>query len=220
MRFQHNPLPVIELNSVERDKKRFYLVDGEELPSVTTVLSSFKSGSLSEWRNRVGKEVADKIATTAASRGTAVHKICEDYVNNLDDYLKGKMPLSISLFNQIKEYLDKNLESVYNIEIPLYSKKLKAAGRCDMLCRVGGKVCIVDYKTSTKIKKVEWIENYFQQTTAYAIMVEELYNLPVDNIILVIAVEEENTPQIFVRSPNDYRDSTINLFNLYHNNVT
>ena len=130
------------------------------------------------------------------------------------------MPANVSLFKQIKDFLDDKLQSVYNLEIPLHSKVLKAAGRCDMLGRIDDKICIVDYKTSSKIKKEEWIEGYFLQTTAYSMMVEEMYDLKIDRIVVVIAVEEENAPQIFIKSPDEYRSETINLFKLYHTNGT
>jgi len=218
--FIHNPLPVQELTSIEKDGKRFYLVEGEEYPSVTTVLSSYKSKSIAEWRERVGASTAEKITRQATTRGTAVHQLCEDYVNNKENYTSKAMPANVSLFKQIKDFLDDKLQSVYNLEIPLHSKVLKAAGRCDMLGRIDDKICIVDYKTSSKIKKEEWIEGYFLQTTAYSMMVEEMYDLKIDRIVVVIAVEEENAPQIFIKSPDEYRSETINLFKLYHTNGT
>jgi len=151
--FTHLPFKTIELQSTEIDGKRFYKVDDENYPSVTTVLSSFKKQGLLEWRQRVGKEAADKITRQAASRGTKLHHMCEDYVNNKDDYLKGRMPTTVDLFKQIKGYLDENLEAVYAVEGSLYCKKLKAAGKCDLICRMHGVNCIVDYKTSTSLKK-------------------------------------------------------------------
>lgn len=213
--FKHTPLEVFELESTEIDGKRFYKVGEDLFPSVTTVLGSFEKDGIREWQQRVGNEEAERIKRYASSRGTKVHALCEDYVNNLVNPLKGRLPTTIELFNQIRPYLDSYLESVYNIEIPLHSKKLRAAGRCDLLCRMHGVNCIVDYKTSTKPKKEEWIENYFLQTTAYAMMVEEMYDLPIFYNVVLIAVEEGNL-QVFVKKPNEYKQKVTNLFGSYN----
>lgn len=215
--FEYLPFDRIELESREIDGKRFYAVDDELYPSVTTVLSQLSKDGIKEWRARVGKDAADKITRTAASRGTKLHFMCEDYVNNKEDYLKDRMPTTIDLFKQIKTYLDNNLEAVYAVEASLYSKKLRAAGKCDLICRMHGVNCIVDYKSSSSLKKEEWIENYFLQETAYSIMVEELYQIPIYYIITLIATEE-GTLQFFVKRPSDYVDKVYNIFNLYHSN--
>jgi len=216
--FKHSPLLEYNLKQVEVDGKRFYDVEGELFPSVTTVLSSLSKKGILEWRERVGEEAANKITRAATSRGTKVHTMCEDYVANKPDYKNNRMPTTIELFNQIKPYLDNNLEEVYAIEGSLYSKKLKAAGKCDLICRMHGVNCIVDYKTSTKPKTEEYIENYFLQETAYAMMVEEMYKLPIFYIITLIAVEEGNL-QFFVKRPHDYEDKVLNIFQAYHANM-
>lgn len=211
------PFDRIELTSVEKDGKRFYEVDGEYFPSVTTVLSSLSKQGLEDWKTRVGEEKAERIKRTAATRGTKLHLMCEDYVDNKDDYMNGRMPSTVDLFKQIQPYLDNNLEAVYAIEASLYSKKLKAAGKCDLICRMHGVNCIVDYKTSTNLKKEEWIESYFLQETAYAIMVEELYRIPIYYIITLIATEE-GTLQHFVKRPQEYVSKVYDTFNVYHSN--
>jgi len=217
MRFKHLPFDRIELTSIEKNGKRFYDVNGDLFPSVTTVLSSLSKDGINEWRARVGEEKAERIKNSAAARGTKLHLMCEDYVDNKEDFMKGRMPTTVDLFKQIQPYLDENLESVYAIEASLYSKKLRAAGKCDLICRMHGVNCIVDYKTSTSLKKEEWIESYFLQETAYAMMVEELYQIPIYYIITLIATEE-GTLQFFVKQPIDYVDKVINTFNVYHSN--
>ena len=213
--FKHTPLEVFELESTEVNGKRFYKVEEDLFPSVTTVLSSFEKEGIKQWEQRVGQTEANKIKNYSSRRGTQLHLMCEDYVMNQEQYKVGRMPSTIELFKQIQPYLDNYMESVYNIEIPLHSKELKAAGRCDLLCRMHRVNCIVDYKTSTKPKKEEWIENYFLQTTEYAMMVEEMYDLPIFYNIVLIAVEEGG-PQVFIKKPSMYKDKVINLFHSYN----
>jgi hypothetical protein len=215
--FNHNFLKPINLTEKYIDGKRHYVTeDGNSYPSVTTVLSSVadKTG-LIEWQNKVGPEKAEIIKSQAARRGTNLHKICEDYVLNVPEYAKGHMPSTVSLFKQIQPFLDRNIEDVYGIEIPLYSDVLKTAGRCDMVCKMKGKDVIVDYKTSSKPKKEEWIDNYFLQLTTYALMIEERYNKPIPNIVVLIAIEQESTQydlQVFVKKTSEYKDRVHDIF--------
>lgn len=215
-KFLHEPLGAVELTETYIDGKRFYETpEGNKYPSVTTVLSnSLDKSGLKEWADRVGHEQAEIIKRTAASRGTKLHKLCEDYVLNKDDFLKGHMPLTVSLFKQIQPYLDENVSKVYGVEIPLYSDTLKTAGRCDLVCRFHDCYAIVDYKTSSRPKKEEWIESYFLQLTTYAMMVEERFNVRVPYIVVLIAVEDDNL-QYFVKSSRTYRDKVTEIFRNY-----
>ena len=212
-KFKHNFLPEVELEELKIDGKRFYVTpEKNKYPSVTTVLGSVMDKTkLFEWQARVGKEKADQIKTKAARRGTKLHKLCEDYVLNKDEYLKDHLPITIDLFKQVQPFIDKNVEEVLGIELPLYSDFLRTAGRCDMVCKMNGKNVVVDYKTSTKPKKEEWIESYFLQLTTYSMMIEERYKIDVPYIIVVIACEE-GEPQTFPKSTVHYRDKVTDIF--------
>ena len=72
-----------ELKTVNEDGKRWYVTDsGGRYPSITTVISYFSRKAIMEWRKRVGEEEANKVALKASRRGTNVHLMCEDYINN------------------------------------------------------------------------------------------------------------------------------------------
>ena len=169
---------------------------GGQLPSITSILGWFKKDSLKEWRQRVGEEEANKISTQSSRRGTAVHQICEDYLNNVELDYGAIEPINHFLFKQIKPVLDTRLSEVYGLEVPLYSNWLRVAGRVDLVGMYDGKVSIIDFKTSSKRKKREWISNYFQQESAYAVMFEEMFDLPVSQLVTIIAVESDE-PQVF-----------------------
>jgi genome maintenance exonuclease 1 len=90
-----------------------------------------------------------------------------------------------------------------------------------MFCRFQGLDTVVDFKTATKDKKDGWIEDYFLQSTCYAIMLEEVYGdiilHEIPQIAIVIAVEDgENKQQLFVKKTSDYREKVLNVFNNYH----
>jgi len=222
--FERQDLPQIDLDSTTINGKRYYWTpDGALYPSVTTVLSSNeeKKAGLDRWRKKVGEAEANRISRRASDRGTQLHQICEDYLLNKENYLAKHMPLHIELFGHIRPVLDENVEVVYGNELALFSHTLKTAGRTDMFCRFQGMNTVVDFKTATKDKKDDWIEDYFLQSTCYAIMLEEVYRdimpMHIPQIAIVIAVEDgENKQQLFVKRTSDYREKVLKVFSDYH----
>ena len=201
--FDHVELEFEELKSITTSGSRVYETPDGTFPSITTVLGRKKAQFFKEWRARIGEEEANKITTQATRRGTKVHKVVENYILNQEDYFEDSLPHVREMFNTIKPYLDKNLDNIAGIEIPLWSKQLGVAGRCDCVADWKGQKAILDWKTSGKLKKREWVEEYFLQTTAYSIMFEERTKIPINNIVIVIAVENEE-PQIFEEKSFDY----------------
>jgi genome maintenance exonuclease 1 len=209
-KFFHNFLPFDDLETTEIDGKRHYITPAGVFPSVTTVLSKLSKQSIDEWKAKVGEEYANRVSKLARDRGTAVHSICENYVLNRE-YRSGVMPTDLHAFLQIKPHLDLNLGSIYGIEAPLYSSKLKTAGRCDLLAGWRGVNSIIDFKTSRKLKKEEYIESYFLQATCYSLMAEERTLLKFPQIVIVIAVDHED-PQIFVKQRDQYVEKVLEIF--------
>ena len=81
--FNHEPVNLPNIKARNQDGSRVYETpDGNFYPSITTVLSVRNKKGLHEWRKRVGNDVANHVARTSAARGTAVHHMCEDYLNN------------------------------------------------------------------------------------------------------------------------------------------
>ena len=204
-----------QLDTDESTGERFYITpNGVKLPSVTTVLGYFKKKSLIEWRNRIGNEEADKVMFRASNRGTRFHNMMESYLRNEDDYLNGIMPDMKQSFNDMKETLDL-IDNIRYIESPLHSEKLGVAGRTDVIAEFAGVPSIIDFKTSTKEKKEEWIGNYFEQGTAYALMYEELVKEPINQIVILISVDFMEHPQVFIRDKNQYVQSLLEKIHLY-----
>ena len=194
--------PVLETKTV--DKKRFYITpEGNEYPSITTVLSPRNKEGLMKWRKKVGNDVATHIANKAATRGTKVHKMCEDYLNGLDMEHHKKDFLPYCLFNELKDKTFDNINEVIGQELVLYSDKYKIAGRTDLIAEYKGELSIVDFKTSTNERKDSYNENYYIQTSAYAEMFEELTGIPINQIVILV-VTENGTVQDFVKRKHEY----------------
>jgi genome maintenance exonuclease 1 len=204
-----------QLPTDESTGERFYVTpSGKKLPSVTTVLSHFKKKSLIEWRNKVGHEEANKVMYRASTRGTKFHNMLEGYLRNEEHFLDGVMPDMKQAFRDMQETLDL-IDNIHYIESPLYSEKLGVAGRTDVIAEFGGVLSIIDFKTSTKQKKEQWIENYFEQGTAYSLMYEELVGNPINQIVILIATDDSDQPQVFIRDKNQYIQNLLEKIHLY-----
>jgi genome maintenance exonuclease 1 len=217
--FNHVKLPQLDfdLKAETTDSGRLYATPtGEKYKSITTVLGNYNKQAIMEWRERVGAEEANKISTKAANRGTKVHKICEDYINNEISEMKMSMmmPDLKEMFFKIKPIIDEKLGDVYSQEQALYSHKLKIAGRVDLIGMWNGKLAVIDFKTSTKQKQEENIQNYFMQCTAYALMFSELTGMWIDDIVVLIATGEGEA-QIFERQIHDYRKPLMQYIDKY-----
>ena len=140
--------------------------EGVKYPSITTVLSILSQAGIQAWRKRVGEEEANRISHRASTRGTAVHAIVEDYLNNVENY-KDKYALNIiDNFLPLKGLLDTRIGKIYAQEVALFSHHLGVAGRVDCVAEFDGKISIIDFKTSQKIKPRKYVENYFMQEAA------------------------------------------------------
>jgi genome maintenance exonuclease 1 len=217
--FNHVKLPQLDFDlKVETtDSGRLYATPtGEKYKSITTVLSNHNKQAIMEWRERIGAEEATKISTKAANRGTKVHKICEDYINNEIPELKMQMmmPDLKEMFFKIKPIIDEKLGDVYSQEQALYSHQLKIAGRVDLIGMWDGKLSVIDFKTSAKQKEESYIQNYFMQCTAYALMFSELTGMWIDDIVVLIATGEGEA-QLFERQIHDYRKPLMEYIDKY-----
>ena len=143
MNFRHVKLSELnfDLESETTEKGRVYKVPGGNLyPSITTVLSAYNKKAIMEWRQRVGEETANKISAKASGRGTKLHNSVENYLlNEMSDMkMRTMMPDVKEMFLDIRPLLDAHIGDIYGIEQPLYSHKLKLAGRCDCIAEWDG----------------------------------------------------------------------------------
>ena len=183
--------------------KRVYEVGDQRYPSISTICSFRNRKSIAEWRARVGAEEANKISKRATTAGTTVHSMIEDYLNNeLDIGKYADKHLAKILFTQAKQMLAR-INNIHFQEAPLYSHEFAIAGRVDCIAEFDGKLSIIDFKTSSKEKKEEWIEGYLVQETGYAKMYEERSGIKVEQIVTLITCQTGDT-QVFIKNPDDY----------------
>jgi hypothetical protein len=211
--FEHmSGIELPELSAETTENGRFYTTpEGNKYPSVTTILGAGSDKSwMEDWKARVGEEQVAKVSGQASRRGTAVHEIAEHYLKNRPDYKKGHMPANIASFNYIKPYLDKHITIVGGLELPLYSDKLRVAGRVDCLAKWDGEYAIIDFKTSKRAKDRDSIHGYFMQASCYSYMVYERLGILPKNIVIVMTVDDAPA-QIFVEKARDWLPKFIEL---------
>jgi len=197
------PVPLTEMKAVTKEKHRLYEVgEGKWYPSVTTVTGYKKVKDILRWRKRVGEEEANKISGRATARGNKFHSMVECYLKNEEVKYDEKSPLAYFMFKTAKETLNR-INNIHLLESPLYSDKLMLAGRVDCIAEFDNTLSVIDFKTSTKVKKEAWIENYFVQETAYAVMYYERCGVKVDKIVTLIAVED-GSMQVIIKDDLNY----------------
>lgn len=203
--FRHCFLKEFDAYNIDSPTGRKYVTPDGEFPSVTTFLGSLDTDTewLDRWAEKLGgKDKAAAELARCADRGTGVHLALEHLLKNdrnpdhAGDYK--------FMYHQIETVLNMYVDDVYALELPLWSKVMKLAGRVDCIAKYKGELAIIDFKTSSKAKMADWITNYFLQATCYSIMLEEMYGLKAEKLVIIVSVENESKAQVFVRDRRDY----------------
>ena len=184
------------LNRETIDGKRHYcLPDGSKVPSVTTILDKTKPAeareALANWKRAVGEKRAQEITTEAANRGTRMHAYLEQYVLTTDLKPLPSNPYAHPSWFMAAEVILKGLQHVdefWGTEVPLYYSGLYA-GTTDLIGTWKGQPAIMDFKQSNKVKKKEYIGDYFLQLAAYAAAHNEMHGTTIDTGVILMAVQ-------------------------------
>jgi genome maintenance exonuclease 1 len=173
-KYEYKKLTRVEVNG----KRRYDWGSGIPVPSVTTILSDTKDQThLIEWRKRVGEEKAKEITVEAAGVGTRMHKYLEDYIDTGNWPTPGGNPYAQkahAMATRIKIHALDDVNEIWGSEVSLYMPEMYA-GTTDLVGLYKGNPCIMDFKQSNKVKKKEWIEDYYLQLTAYALAHNEIH---------------------------------------------
>jgi hypothetical protein len=199
--FIHHDFP--KLKQCNSPGVRTYTIDGQQdfrLPSVTSVVGLLTKDVIIEWRKRVGDEEANRISLRASKRGTKIHSLCESYL--LNHPVEPDM-FNKEMFNSLIPELDK-IDNIHALEQRLFSSKLKVAGTVDCVAEYDGKLSVIDFKTSKRIKTKDEITSYFIQESAYAFMFYEMTDLLVEQLVTIVGVDDEPKPLVFIEKPSKW----------------
>ena len=198
--FIHHDWVKLERDTAEDGRRVYVTPEGNKYPSVTSITGMNKKEHIAKWRMRVGEEEADRITNRALTRGTRIHQLCEDYLKGLNPEVD---MFDKDMFNQI-EYWLQCIDNIHCLETPLYSDFLQTAGTVDCIAEFQGKLSVIDFKTSSRVKDRDDIYDYFMQTAAYAVMFEERTGIPIGRLVIIMGVDNDDS-RIFIEN----RDSWI-----------
>ena len=184
------------LRRVQTKKGRQYVGEDEKpVPSVTTILGDTgDKTALIAWRKRVGEAEATRISTESAGLGTKVHNALEKFILQEDYEIKGNNHISVMAKNMVNEMIEKGLVKVnelYGVEVGLIAEGLYA-GTADGIGMYEGDEAIIDFKTAKKMKKREWIDDYFMQGCAYALAHNEMFDTDIKKVAILMVDRESN----------------------------
>lgn len=196
-----------------------HYIDADEniYHSVTKVTGSIPNQGLEAWKEKVGEDVANHIMIKAGLYGTRLHTICEDYLNNMENIVCKDL-LSRAHFDNIKPLLEP-INNIHGLEVQMFSKRMGLAGTVDCVADYDGKLSVIDFKTSSKKKPEEWIEGYFLQATAYALMWEENTGQQIDQIVILMS-GEDITQTVFIKDKAQYTDRLFEVIEAFKSNIT
>ncbi len=169
--------------------RKYRTPEGNEYPSVTSIVGLMTDDSIKQWKQNVGEEVANQISKKAATRGTLIHENCENYLKEVPLTFSMFQQEELKMFNNLLPVLD-SIEEIHAMESVLYSDTLKFAGTVDLIAKIDGELVILDWKTSGKFKSSEDIPNYFTQAAAYAYAFWEMTGVSVPKIVIAMTTEE------------------------------
>jgi genome maintenance exonuclease 1 len=193
--------------------------DGTKVPSVTTVLDKTKpeeaKQALLNWRRSVGEAKAQQITTEAANRGTRMHTFLERYVKGegiRDNVSNPYAQQSLVMAKKVIAEGFSPITEIWGSEVPLYYPELYA-GTTDCVGIHDGDESILDFKQTNKPKKLEWIDDYFLQLTAYALAHNQVHGTNIRKGVIMMCVKPpeiapgqwgEPEYQQFVLEPKDF----------------
>ena len=201
---------------------RTYNVGEKKVPSVTTILSATQSAkkkqSLEDWRQRVGYAEAQKITQQAATRGTEMHYVLEQYINgigylNLSEDGATARLMAHHIIQNLKE-----LKIIYGSEVSLAYED-RWAGSTDLVGVYRDKPTIIDFKQSNKPKREEWIEDYYYQIAAYSLAHQKQYG-PIEQGLIAMCTPNLVAQTFFMSKEMllEYQEKWLERVETYHKN--
>ena len=148
---------------------RFYQVDDEYYPSVTSVLAYWpKNTAFYDWLKDVGRN-ADVIMREAGEAGTATHNAIEEYLKTGECEYKGtSYARTYKDVCKFDEFWNMVKPKLLYTEVPSKHDEYKYAGTVDLVLKVGDEVWVIDIKTSNHLH-----DSYNGQLMAYKKAIED-----------------------------------------------
>ena len=155
---------------------RWYMreIDGVEIfkPSVTTVLNVIDKGyGFNKWLgNSFGYEAAMEYATFTADRGTRGHINIQSLIAGIPVPTEGMEDIEIKMLMGFVQWYNDYKPEILSCEETLWDRDYPVAGTADLVCRIDGKLHLIDYKTG------KHYDTHQLQLTAYGQLHKRLHD--------------------------------------------
>jgi genome maintenance exonuclease 1 len=194
--------PALRRETQKNGQRQYVGESNKAVPSVTTILGDTgDKTALIAWRKRVGEEEANRISRESAGLGTKVHNALEKYILQEDYEITGNNFISVMAQSMTKEMIDnglKKIDELWGVEVGLIAEGLYA-GTSDAVGMYEGEDAIIDFKTAKKIKKREWIEDYFLQGCAYALAHNEMMGTNIRKVVILMVDRDSNFAEFTIK---------------------
>ncbi len=196
------------------DGTRYYVAEGQRLPSVTTILSATgDKTALNEWKARVGEKEAERQRLEATNLGTLMHENLEAHIQGRERP-RGNNLVRVQARNMADVIIKQGLGDVgevWGVEVALYYPGLYA-GTTDLVGLYRGRPAIMDFKTAKKMKSREQIPDYMGQLCAYALAHDEVYGTEID-LGVVFMVSRDLSYRAFILEGEEFKQSKMDFLN-------
>jgi hypothetical protein len=163
---------------------------GQRVPSVSELLGRYKdSGPIIRWRDRIFRDGGDPdlLGEEAAGAGSMAHDAIEAHILGRPVVWPsghGVDPIRLDMaqqgFESFLDWWNPAAVQILGTETPMVSQTWGFGGTPDAWGIIGGKLCLLDWKTSKEI-----FHDYVTQLSAYAVLLRECKGIEVEKIHVV-----------------------------------
>lgn len=142
-----------------------YRLNGLVIPSVTTLMKPLSD----DFYRTVDPNVLDR----AAKRGTAIHNAVENFT---EFGIRDIAPQYAGYFESFLQWWELRKPEPLAMEHKVYHKILRYAGTADLICVIGGRLTLVDYKSSAQVNSklcAVQLEGYDRAFESQGVKVED-----------------------------------------------
>ena len=175
--FEYGKQEVIKQNDF-----RYYKFSDFLVPSVTSILRVSRPKQIFNYSSKQ----ADSFEI-----GNLMHEYLDCYVTDkkIDDQDSENSKIALKLSEVIINNIFPKIDSFISTEATVHNNH-EYAGTLDLLALVGGKLTIIDYKSSYRPKSRLQIDEHFQQLAAYALAHDNMHNTKIEQAMIFVVYKE------------------------------
>ena len=197
----------------------YKLKNGKKVPGVTTIISILAKPALIHWAWDLGTKGVDyrKFRDDKADIGSLAHYLIMCYLKketpDTSDYSRKQIDQAENCIISFFEWKKMHSFEPILIESPLISEKYKFGGTPDLLAKINGEYCLIDFKTGKGI----YVNDMFPQLAAYSHLLQENnYKITNSRILRIGREESEGFEERLIQNVEPYWEIFKNCLSIYN----